>query len=64
MEETHYGLRKIHHKYATEHGGKAGVAKADVLQIIMDYGGSIDDVRAVMIECLQKIAPRILSCKH
>lgn len=51
-------------KYATEHGGKAGVAKADVLRIIMDYGGSIDDVRAVMIECLQKIAPRILSCEH
>lgn len=45
-------------KYTAEHGGKNGAARTDVIQIVMDMGGDIDDVRAVMVECVQKIIPR------
>lgn len=44
-------------KYAAEHGGKSGVAKADIIRIVMDMGGDMDDVRAVMVECVQDIMP-------
>ena len=44
-------------KYAAEHDGRNGVAKADVIRIVMGMGGDMDDVRAVMVECASIIIP-------
>ena len=47
-------------KYAAEHSGRNGVAKADVIRIVMGIGGDMDDVRAVLVECLRMVAPELL----
>ena len=39
--------------------GKNGVAKADVIRIVMQYGGDMDDVHDAMVECVKRIAPQI-----
>lgn len=43
-------VRDAMEKYAAEHDGKRGLAKADVIEQVIQYGGDINDVRAVMTE--------------
>jgi hypothetical protein len=46
--------------YSEEHGGKKGVAKTDIIKIVMGFGGDMNDVNSVMEECVRKISPELL----
>lgn len=47
-------------KYSLEHGGNMGLTKADIIRIVMQYGGDMEDVHGVMVECIRNIAPDML----
>ena len=46
--------------YASNNNGRPGISKADVIEAVMYYGGNMDDVRAVMVEGVRRIAPETL----
>lgn len=54
-------VRDTMEKYSAEHAGRKGVAKIDVIQIVAEYGGGPDDVRAVMVECIKAIDPSLIA---
>lgn len=42
-------------KYASENNGREGLSKADVITIMLEHNGNMDDVRTAMIEGLSRI---------
>ena len=42
-------------KYASENDGKRGLSKADVITIMLEHDGDMDDVRAAMIEGVNQL---------
>lgn len=48
--------------YAANNYGRKGISKIDVLKAVMEYGGDMDDVRAVMHEGAKRISPEL--CTH
>lgn len=42
-------------KYASENDGKEGLSKTDVLTIVLEHDGDMNDVRAAMIEGISRI---------
>ena len=42
-------------KYASENDGKRGLSKADVITIMLEHDGDMDDVRAAMTEGLDQL---------
>lgn len=41
-------------KYAEGHSGKRGIAKSDVMEIILNMGGNADDVHLAMHEAVKQ----------
>ena len=42
-------------RYAEENSGKTGIAKVDVVEMVMALGGDMDDVRRVMYQASEMI---------
>lgn len=42
-------------KYASENDGKDGLSKADVITIMLEHDGDMDDVRAAMVEGISRL---------
>lgn len=42
-------------KYASENDGKDGISKADIITIMLEHDGNLDDVRVAMAEGISRL---------
>ena len=42
-------------KYASENDGRNGLSKTDIITIMLEHDGDMDDVRAAMIEGISRL---------